>query len=73
MNPAVDPSYFINLNLAYCVPSGIALTLSGLPRDQVHKSFKLSIYNKLGNQTGVTILNTLLNSSLVKFYFSSPK
>lgn len=68
-----DSSYYSGLSSAYCVPDNLDLTISGNPEGQTFSSFKISIYNKAGDATGLANLTSLLNTTYPVLYFSSPR
>jgi len=72
LGPLVDPSYYSNTQLGYCIPDGIVLEINGLPEDQITKSFKLSIFNKNGSAAGNTMVQKFLKNYFPQYHFSVP-
>lgn len=73
MSPYNDQEAFANISLAYCIPDGKTLTLMGIPEDNVRKYFKLSVYNKYGNATGRSYLNSFWKIYMTTYYMSAPR
>ncbi len=72
MNGLVDPAYYSYMNLGYCLPDGITLSIDGIPEDPVTKRFSLSIYNKLKTTAGNLQLKQFMQLYLPKFHMSNP-
>lgn len=62
-----------NFQYAYCVPDGAILEISGVPTDQIHKHFKLSIYDKTNTTNGYKNINNLLTKFFFQIHYSSPE
>jgi len=73
MSPYNDPQAFSNITYGYCLPDGVSLSLVGTPSDNTRTYFKVSIYNKYGNSTGRSYLNSFFKVYLVNYYMSVPR
>lgn len=73
MNGLVDPAYYSYMNLGYCLPDGITLSIDGIPEDPVTKRFSLSIYNKLKTTAGNLQLKQFMQLYIPKFHMSNPQ
>ena len=71
MPPLADPPTD-NFTYAYCVPDGVTFYLKGLPTDQIHQYFKLSIYDKSGTAGGYSTMSWLLGNYTFEIYYTSP-
>jgi len=62
-----------NFQYAYCVPDGVSLQISGLPTDQLHNYFKLSIYDKSNTTNGYKNMSYLMGNYTFQIHYSSPE
>lgn len=72
MNPLMDPAYYQNTQLGYCLPDGITLEIDGIPEDPITKRFILSIYNKDKTDAGNLQVKQFMQIYLPKIHVSNP-
>lgn len=68
----MDPSYFTNLQNAFCVPDGVNLSLSGVGNSTYRQYFKISIYNKTNATTSSGNLSYLVGNYTIQVMIPIP-